>query len=125
VPDAPAIRVTAGKHTGRIGSRGLRRLVAPSSQCAARGPGIGVAELAGQAGDVRGAVVAGGLRAAPAFGGQFGAPGSDYAAGLAARQASVVPVTVLAEVTSVVLLLAVVPFISSQAPPEASRVRRA
>jgi drug/metabolite transporter (DMT)-like permease len=42
--------------------------------------------------------------------------GSDYAAGLAARQASVVRVTVLAEVTSVALLLCVVPFISSQAP---------
>ena len=42
--------------------------------------------------------------------------GSDYAAGLAARRASVVRVTMLAEVTSAVLLLCVVPFISSQAP---------
>ncbi len=46
--------------------------------------------------------------------------GSDYAAGLAARQASVVRVTVLAELTSAVLLLCVVPFISSQAPSLAS-----
>jgi drug/metabolite transporter (DMT)-like permease len=42
--------------------------------------------------------------------------GSDYAAGLAARQASVVRVTVLAEVTSAALLLCVVPFISGQGP---------
>lgn len=42
--------------------------------------------------------------------------GSDYTAGLAARRASVVRVTVLAEVTSAALLLCVVPFISSQAP---------
>lgn len=42
--------------------------------------------------------------------------GSDYAAGLAARQASVVRVTVLAEVTSAALLLCVIPFISSQGP---------
>jgi len=42
--------------------------------------------------------------------------GSDYAAGLAARQASVVRVTVLAEATSAALLLCVIPFISSQAP---------
>jgi drug/metabolite transporter (DMT)-like permease len=42
--------------------------------------------------------------------------GSDYAAGLAARQASVVRVTVLAEATSVVLLACVVPFLGSQAP---------
>ena len=46
--------------------------------------------------------------------------GSDYAAGLAARRASVVRVTVLVEVTSAVLLLCVVPFISSQAPSLAS-----
>jgi drug/metabolite transporter (DMT)-like permease len=46
--------------------------------------------------------------------------GSDYAAGLAARRASVVRVTVLAEVTSAALLLCVVPFISSQAPSLAS-----
>ncbi len=42
--------------------------------------------------------------------------GSDYSAGLAARRASVVRVTMLAEVTSATLLLCVVPFISSQAP---------
>ena len=42
--------------------------------------------------------------------------GSDYAAGLAARQASVVRVTVLVELTSAALLLCVVPFVSSQAP---------
>src|SRR5262249_14122029 len=41
---------------------------------------------------------------------------SDYAAGLAARRASVVQVTVLVEVTSAALLLCVIPFISSQAP---------
>jgi len=42
--------------------------------------------------------------------------GSDYAAGLAARRASVVRVTVLVEVTSAAVLLCVIPFISSQAP---------
>jgi drug/metabolite transporter (DMT)-like permease len=42
--------------------------------------------------------------------------GSDFAAGLAARRASVVRVTVLAEVTSATLLLCVIPFVSSQAP---------
>jgi drug/metabolite transporter (DMT)-like permease len=42
--------------------------------------------------------------------------GSDYAAGLATRQASVVRVTVLAEATSVVLVACVVPFTGSQAP---------
>lgn len=42
--------------------------------------------------------------------------GSDYAAGLAARQASVVRVTVLAQMTSATVLICVVPFISSQAP---------
>ena len=46
--------------------------------------------------------------------------GSDYAGGLAARRASVVRVTVLAEATSAALLLCVVPFISSQAPSLAS-----
>jgi drug/metabolite transporter (DMT)-like permease len=46
--------------------------------------------------------------------------GSDYTAGLAARQASVVRVTVLAEVTAVALLLCVIPFISTQAPSLAS-----
>jgi drug/metabolite transporter (DMT)-like permease len=42
--------------------------------------------------------------------------GSDYAAGLATRQASVVRVTVLAEATSVTLVACVVPFSGSQAP---------
>ncbi|HEY2306276.1 MAG TPA: hypothetical protein VGI05_10395 [Streptosporangiaceae bacterium] len=42
--------------------------------------------------------------------------GSDYVAGLAARRASVVRVTMLAEATSATLLLCVVPFISSGAP---------
>jgi drug/metabolite transporter (DMT)-like permease len=46
--------------------------------------------------------------------------GSDYAAGLAARRASVVRVTMLAEVTSAILLICVVPFISSQAPSTTS-----
>jgi drug/metabolite transporter (DMT)-like permease len=46
--------------------------------------------------------------------------GSDFAAGLAARRASVVRVTVLAEVTSAALLLCVIPFVSSQAPSLAS-----
>jgi drug/metabolite transporter (DMT)-like permease len=50
------------------------------------------------------------LGAAAAYG------GGDFAAGLAARQASVVRVTVLAEVTSAALLLCVIPFISSQTP---------
>jgi drug/metabolite transporter (DMT)-like permease len=44
----------------------------------------------------------------------------DFAAGLATRRASVVRVTVLAEVTSATLLLCVVPFVSSQAPSLAS-----
>jgi drug/metabolite transporter (DMT)-like permease len=46
--------------------------------------------------------------------------GGDFAAGLAARRASVVRVTVLAEVTAANLLLCVVPFVSSQAPSLAS-----
>jgi drug/metabolite transporter (DMT)-like permease len=46
--------------------------------------------------------------------------GSDFAAGLATRRASVVRVTVLVEVTSAVLLLCVIPFVSSQAPPLSS-----
>jgi drug/metabolite transporter (DMT)-like permease len=51
-----------------------------------------------------------------ALGAAAGYGGSDFAAGLAARQASVVRVTVLAEVTSAALLLCVIPFISSQTP---------
>jgi len=54
------------------------------------------------------------LAAAVAYG------GSDYAAGLAARRASVVRVTVLIEATSVVLLACVVPFLGSRAPDLAS-----
>ncbi len=46
--------------------------------------------------------------------------GSDYAAGLAARRASVVRVTVLSEATAVVLLACVVPFLGSRAPDLAS-----
>jgi drug/metabolite transporter (DMT)-like permease len=42
--------------------------------------------------------------------------GSDYAAGLAARRASVVRVTVLSQVTSAVLVTCLVPFIGSRAP---------
>jgi drug/metabolite transporter (DMT)-like permease len=45
-----------------------------------------------------------------------GYSGSDYAAGLAARRASVVRVTVLVEIANTALLLAVVPLASSQAP---------
>ncbi|HET7247128.1 MAG TPA: EamA family transporter [Streptosporangiaceae bacterium] len=51
-----------------------------------------------------------------ALGAAAGYGSSDFAAGLAARQASVVRVTVLAEVTSVALLICVIPFISSRAP---------
>jgi drug/metabolite transporter (DMT)-like permease len=46
----------------------------------------------------------------------IGYSGSDYAAGLAARRASVVRVTVIAEVAHTAVLLSVVPFVSSQAP---------
>jgi drug/metabolite transporter (DMT)-like permease len=46
--------------------------------------------------------------------------GSDYAAGLASRGSSVVRVTVIAEVTAAVLLVAVVPFASGQAPSSRS-----
>ena len=42
--------------------------------------------------------------------------GSDYTAGLAARKGGVLPVTVAAQVTSAVLLLLVVPFVSRQLP---------
>jgi drug/metabolite transporter (DMT)-like permease len=51
-----------------------------------------------------------------ALGAAAGYGGSDYAAGLAARRASVVRVTVLAELTSATLLICVIPFVSSQAP---------
>jgi drug/metabolite transporter (DMT)-like permease len=46
--------------------------------------------------------------------------GSDYAAGLAARGASVVRVTVVAQVTNAVLLTPAVAFVSAGAPPPAS-----
>src|SRR5262249_17666991 len=46
--------------------------------------------------------------------------GSDFAAGLAARRASVIRVTVLVEVVAAGLLLCVIPFVSSQAPSLAS-----
>lgn len=42
--------------------------------------------------------------------------GSDYAAGLAARGASVVRVTVIAQVTNAALIMPVVPFVSSRMP---------
>jgi uncharacterized membrane protein len=46
--------------------------------------------------------------------------GSDYAAGLASREASVIQVTIAAEAVSVVLVLLIVPWVSPQAPPVAS-----
>jgi len=46
----------------------------------------------------------------------LGYGGSDFAAGLASREASVLKVTVLGEGTSVVLLLLIVPWVSSQPP---------
>jgi drug/metabolite transporter (DMT)-like permease len=55
-----------------------------------------------------------------ALGAAAGYGGGDFAAGLASRRASVVRVTVLAEVASASLLLCVVPFVSSQAPSLAS-----
>src|SRR5262249_59721124 len=48
--------------------------------------------------------------------------GADFAAGLAARRASVVRVAVLAEVGSAALLLCVVPVVSRQAPSPAALV---
>jgi drug/metabolite transporter (DMT)-like permease len=50
------------------------------------------------------------LAAAISFG------GSDYTAGLVARQAGVLSVSVTAEVAKAVLILAIVPFVSSQSP---------
>jgi drug/metabolite transporter (DMT)-like permease len=49
-----------------------------------------------------------------------GYSGSDYAAGLATRRASVVRVTVISEMTYAAVLICVVPFISSRAPSLAS-----
>jgi drug/metabolite transporter (DMT)-like permease len=48
--------------------------------------------------------------------------GSDFAAGLAARGTDVLRVTVIAEVTAAVLLVCVVPFVSSQTPSPRSLV---
>ena len=45
---------------------------------------------------------------------------SDYAAGLATRAASVIRVTILAEAASVLALLLVAPWVSTQTPPAAS-----
>lgn len=50
----------------------------------------------------------------------IGYGGSDYAAGLASREASVIRVTIVAEVASVLVLLLVVPWVSTQAPTLAS-----
>jgi drug/metabolite transporter (DMT)-like permease len=51
----------------------------------------------------------------------LGYGGSDFAAGLAARGASVIRITILAEAVSVVVLLLTVPWVSSQ-PPSLSSV---
>jgi len=50
----------------------------------------------------------------------LGYGGSDFAAGLASREASVLKVTVLAEATSVLLLLLIVPWVSTQSPTAAA-----
>jgi drug/metabolite transporter (DMT)-like permease len=50
----------------------------------------------------------------------LGYGGSDFAAGLASREASVIRVTVVAEVASVVLMLLVVPWVSTGTPSSAS-----
>lgn len=50
----------------------------------------------------------------------LGYGGSDFAAGLAAREASVLQVTVLSEAASVLLLLLIVPWVSSQPPTAAA-----
>ena len=46
--------------------------------------------------------------------------GSDYAAGLAARRASVIRITILAEAVSVVFLILVLPLAGLRAPSLAS-----
>jgi drug/metabolite transporter (DMT)-like permease len=46
----------------------------------------------------------------------IGYGGSDYAGGLASRQASVLRVSIVAEVTNAALLLAIVPFVSDRTP---------
>jgi drug/metabolite transporter (DMT)-like permease len=50
----------------------------------------------------------------------LGYGGSDFAAGLASREASVIRVTFVAEAASVVLMLLVVPWVSTGAPSSAS-----
>jgi drug/metabolite transporter (DMT)-like permease len=50
----------------------------------------------------------------------IGYGGSDFAAGLASRQASVIRVTIVAELASLLMMLLFVPWVSSQAPSAAS-----
>ena len=50
----------------------------------------------------------------------LGYGGSDFAAGLASREASVLKITVLSEGISLILLLAIVPWVSTQAPTSAA-----
>jgi drug/metabolite transporter (DMT)-like permease len=50
----------------------------------------------------------------------LGYGGSDFAAGLASRAASVLKVTVLSEAVSMLLLLVIVPLVSTQAPTSAA-----
>jgi drug/metabolite transporter (DMT)-like permease len=50
----------------------------------------------------------------------LGYGGADFAAGLAAREASVIRVTIVAEVVSVLLMLLVVPWLSTGSPSAAS-----
>jgi drug/metabolite transporter (DMT)-like permease len=52
----------------------------------------------------------------------IGYGGSDYAAGLAAREASVIRVTIVAEAASVVALLLVVPWVSTEPTTPASAI---
>jgi drug/metabolite transporter (DMT)-like permease len=50
----------------------------------------------------------------------LGYGGSDFAAGLAARGASVIRITILAQAASVLILVAIVPWVSSELPSPAS-----
>jgi drug/metabolite transporter (DMT)-like permease len=50
----------------------------------------------------------------------LGYGGSDYAAGIAAREVSVLQLTILAEAASVLVVLLIVPWVSSQAPSAGS-----
>lgn len=50
----------------------------------------------------------------------LGYGGSDFAAGLASREASVLKITVLSEGISLILLLVIVPWVSTQAPTSAA-----